>query len=136
MDYLRLRFRYPHLLHFHPYSCQYRSSLQEGHSPSGSCYFPSEDISEMMLFFLVAEDGLLILSWGLGFFGVSSSKEITNPRPASASSFNFSVFIWAKVSASSSVNSVPPLLDLNDDGPETSPEPRRLFLKVELMVGL
>ena len=79
---------------------------------------------------------LLGFSCGFGFLGVSLSKEITNPLEASASSLSFSVLIAANISASSSVSPTPEL-DLNDEGPECSPEePRRLCLKAEDKVGL
>ena len=61
----------------------------------------SDDISDTKLFFL-----LLILrgfNCGLGFFGPLSSKQITKPFEASASSFSFSVLIAERASASSSV---------------------------------
>lgn len=72
---------------------------------------------------------------GLGFLGPSSSKEITKPLEASVSSFNFSVFMAANISASSSVKPTPEL-ERSEEGPEFMPsELRRLCLKAELSVG-
>ena len=52
------------------------------------------------------DDSLLFLSSGFGFLGLSSSSKLmTKPFEASASSFNLSVFIVVKVSTSSSVRS-------------------------------
>ena len=96
---------------------------------------PSEDISETRLFFLL----LLIrrcFNWGFGFLGVSSSKEMTKPLEASASSLSFSIFMAASASASSSVRPWPDN-DRSDDGPaESPPEPFLCCLNVDEMVGL
>ena len=106
---------------------------------------PSEFMSwpEAELNFLL---GRRTLSAGFAFLTGSSSKEMTNPLDASASSFSLSVFIAASVSASCSVRWIPaPELDLSEDGPEAgrpapgcpgSAEPDlRLCLKVDEMVG-
>ena len=75
--------------------------------------------------------------------GASSSNEITKPLAASASSLSASVFMAAKVSASSSVRPTPEF-DLKDGGPEEPPppgpppasDPRRACLNAEDSVGL
>ena len=81
----------------------------------------------------------LVLSSGFGFFGVSSSNEITNPFVASASSFNASVFIVDSASCSSSVKFGCPEFDLKEDGPPddppSPPEPFRVCLKADDIDG-
>ena len=90
---------------------------------------PSDDmVSETTLFFFVWLN-LRVLSSGLGFFGVSSSNDMTNPLVASASSFNLSVFIVDNASCSSSVKFGWPEFDLKDDGPpDDAPSPPEPFL--------
>ena len=69
------------------------------------------------------------MSSGFGFFGVSSSNEITNPLVASASSFNLSVFMFSRARCSSSVRFGWPEFDLNEEGPpEEAPSPPEPFL--------
>ena len=68
-------------------------------------------------------------------FGPSESNEITNPLEASRSSFKASVFMAARVSASSSVRPTPEL-DLRDGGPDPASDPRRACLNAEDKVGL
>ena len=67
--------------------------------------------------------------------GASLSNEITKPLEASASSFKASVFMAAKVSASSSVRPTPEF-DLSEDGPDPVSEPLRACLNAEDKVGL
>ena len=100
---------------------------------------PSDDIiSETILFFL-GWLNLLVLSSGLGFLGVSSSKDITNPFVASALSFSLSVFIVDNASCSSSVRFGCPEFDLRDDGPPddapSPPDPFRVCLNAEDIDG-
>ena len=68
-------------------------------------------------------------------FGASESNEITNPLDASVSSFKASVFMAARVSASSSVRPTPEL-DLRDGGPDPASDPRLACLNAEDRVGL
>ena len=100
---------------------------------------PSEYIVSRPILFFFAELNLLFGSSGFGFFGVSSSKDITNPFVASASSFNVSVFIVANVSCSSSVKFGCPELDLREDGPPeeapSPPDPFRVCLNAEDIDG-
>jgi hypothetical protein len=71
--------------------------------------------------------GLRTLSAGFGFFGCSSSNEMTKPFEASVSSLSRSVFMAASVSASSSVSCVTPELERSEEGPEpASPPEERL----------
>ena len=95
---------------------------------------PSDDISDTTLFFLLLSRRCF--SCGFGFFGVSSSKEMTKPFEASASSFSFSILIAANASASSSVRPCPER-ERSEEGPaESPPEPLRCCLNVEEIVGL
>merc|ERR1719203_859729 len=97
---------------------------------------PKSASPSVRLFFLL---NLRCFNTGLGFFGVSSSNEMTKPLEGSAVSLSTSVFMFPSVSASSSVilfctvgtEAGPD----NELAPLASPAPRLLSLNVEEMVG-